>query len=242
MRGAKDSRVRQVSCSLAGEWQRSKSSARGGDTYRDIRPLVRIGVSVVVEENGRQESGSYGGGGRGGYETYLDPRYWQDGIDEALRQALVNLASIPRSCRRNDRRARSWLAGHPAARSDRPRPRRRFQPQKDVRLCRPFGRTGCRAGRDGGGRRHHCGTAGLAHHRRRRYAYDAHRSDRRRHPQRLHAGSPERPVDGHEAHRQRAAPVLRAFGDAAHDQHLHAGRRQSAGRDHRQRRGKASTP
>ncbi len=92
---AKDSRVRQVSCSLAGEWQTIEIIRRGGDTYRDVRPLVRIGVSVVVEENGRQESGSYGGGGRGGYETYLDPRYWRDGIDEALRQALVNLASIP---------------------------------------------------------------------------------------------------------------------------------------------------
>jgi TldD protein len=92
---AKDSRVRQVSCSLAGEWQTVEIFRPGGETYRDVRPLVRIGVSVVVEEHGHQESGSYGGGGRSGYETYLDPRYWQDGIDEALRQALVNLASIP---------------------------------------------------------------------------------------------------------------------------------------------------
>jgi len=52
-------------------------------------------VSVVVEENGRQESGSFGGGGRQGYETYLDPAYWQAGVDEALRQALVNLTSVP---------------------------------------------------------------------------------------------------------------------------------------------------
>jgi hypothetical protein len=50
--------------------------APGGEIYRDIRPLVRIGVSVVVEQDGRQESGSFGGGGRSGYETYLDPRYW----------------------------------------------------------------------------------------------------------------------------------------------------------------------
>lgn len=92
---AKDSRVRQVSCSLAGEWQTVEIIRPGGETYRDIRPLVRIGVSVVVEENGRQESGSYGGGGRSGYDTYLDPRYWCSGVDEALRQALVNLESIP---------------------------------------------------------------------------------------------------------------------------------------------------
>jgi TldD protein len=91
----KDSRVRQVSCSLAGEWQTVEIVRPGGESYRDVRPLVRIGVSVVVEEDGRQESGSYGGGGRSGYETYLDPQYWRDGVDEALRQALVNLASIP---------------------------------------------------------------------------------------------------------------------------------------------------
>jgi len=92
---AKDPRVRQVSCSLAGEWQTVEIVRPGGEIYRDIRPLVRIGVSVVAEQNGRQESGSFGGGGRSGYDTYLDPVYWQNAIDEALRQALVNLESIP---------------------------------------------------------------------------------------------------------------------------------------------------
>jgi TldD protein len=87
--------VRQVSCSLTGEWQNIEIIRPGGETYRDIRPLVRIYVSVVVEENGRQESGSFGGGGRSGYDTYLAPEYWQAAIDEALRQALVNLSSIP---------------------------------------------------------------------------------------------------------------------------------------------------
>jgi TldD protein len=91
----KDSRVRQVSCSLSGEWQTIEILRPGGETYRDIRPLVRIGVSVVVEQDGRQESGSSGGGGRSTYETYLDPAYWQTGIDEALRMALVNLQSVP---------------------------------------------------------------------------------------------------------------------------------------------------
>jgi TldD protein len=92
---AKDPRVRQVSCSLSGEWQTVEIVRPGGEIYRDIRPLVRIGVSVVAEQNGRQESGSFGGGGRSGYDTYLDPVYWQNAIDEALRQALVNLESIP---------------------------------------------------------------------------------------------------------------------------------------------------
>ncbi len=92
---AKDPRARQVSCSLSGEWQTVEIVRPGGEIYRDIRPLVRIGVSVVAEQNGRQESGSFGGGGRSGYDTYLDPVYWQNAIDEALRQALVNLESIP---------------------------------------------------------------------------------------------------------------------------------------------------
>jgi TldD protein len=92
---AKDTRVRQVSCSLSGEWQTIEIIRPGGEIYRDVRPLVRINASVVVEENGRQESGSYGGGGRSGYETYLDPTYWKNAVDEALRQALVNLSSIP---------------------------------------------------------------------------------------------------------------------------------------------------
>jgi TldD protein len=91
----KDSRVRQVSASLSGEWQRIEILRAGGEHYSDIRPLVRLNVSVVVEENGRQESGSFGGGGRSGYETYLEADYWQAGVDEALRQALVNLTSIP---------------------------------------------------------------------------------------------------------------------------------------------------
>lgn len=91
----KDDRVRQVSCSLSGEWQTIEIMRPGGEIYRDVRPLVRINVSVVVEQNGRQESGSYGGGGRSGYDTYLATEYWQGAVDEALRQALVNLESVP---------------------------------------------------------------------------------------------------------------------------------------------------
>src|SRR5665213_3999807 len=91
----KDSRVRQVSASLSGEWQRIEIIRAGGEHYSDIRPLVRLGVSVVVEQDGRQASGSFGGGGRGGYETYLTSDYWHAAVDEALRQALVNLDSVP---------------------------------------------------------------------------------------------------------------------------------------------------
>jgi len=92
---SKDPRVQQVSCSLAGEWQVIEIIRPGGETYTDVRPLVRLSISLVVEEKGRQESGFYGGGGRRDYTDYITPEYWQAGVDEALRQALVNLESTP---------------------------------------------------------------------------------------------------------------------------------------------------
>jgi TldD protein len=92
---AKDPRVRQVSASLLGQWQAVQIVRADGARYADIRPLVRLNVSVVVEENGRMETGSDGAGGRVLYDHYLDPRQWQSQVDEALRQALVNLTSVP---------------------------------------------------------------------------------------------------------------------------------------------------
>ena len=92
---SKDSRVRQVSCSLLGSWQAVQIIRAGGARVADIRPLVRLNVSVVVGEGDRQEAGSHGTGGRTGYEIYLRPDRWQAEVDEALRQALVNLESVP---------------------------------------------------------------------------------------------------------------------------------------------------
>ncbi len=91
----KDPRVHQVSCSLAGEWQVVEIIRPGGENYTDVRPLVRLSISLVVEEDGRQESGYFGGGGRRDYTDYIALEYWQAGVDEALRQALVNLKSTP---------------------------------------------------------------------------------------------------------------------------------------------------
>ncbi len=91
---AKDPRIVQVSASLSGEWQSIQILRAGGDRMADIRPLVRLNISVVVAEGDRMESGGYGGGGRYAYESLLDPSYWQGGVDEALRRALVNLDSV----------------------------------------------------------------------------------------------------------------------------------------------------
>ncbi len=92
---AKDPRVRQVMASLAGEWRAVEIIRSDGARTADIRPLVRLNVGVVVEENGRMEHGGSGAGGRIAYERYLDPVQWKKQVDEALRQALVNLGSVP---------------------------------------------------------------------------------------------------------------------------------------------------
>jgi TldD protein len=92
---ARDPRVRQVMVSLSGSWHAIQILRGGGERAADIRPLVRLGVSVVVEENGRMETGGHGTGGRTGYDLYLQPATWRAAADEALRQALVNLSSVP---------------------------------------------------------------------------------------------------------------------------------------------------
>ena len=91
----KDERVKQVTANLSGEWQAVQILRVGGHRATDIRPLVRLGVSVVVEKDGRMESGSYGSGGRTLYDLYMAPAIWKAGVDEAIRQALVNLESTP---------------------------------------------------------------------------------------------------------------------------------------------------
>ncbi|MBE7635601.1 metalloprotease TldD [Sneathiella sp. P13V-1] len=91
---AKDSRVVQVSASLAGSWQVVEIIRSGAERSCDIRPLVRLNVSVVVEKDGRRESGSHGTGGRTGYDFYLQEDTWKSAVDEALRQAVVNLDSV----------------------------------------------------------------------------------------------------------------------------------------------------
>mgnify|MGYP006271098009 CR=1 FL=1 len=92
---AKDPRVRQVMASLSGEWQAVQILRAGGQRMADIRPLVRMNVSVVVGEGDRQESGSFGTGGRFAFDRVVTADSWRAAVDEALRQALVNLRSVP---------------------------------------------------------------------------------------------------------------------------------------------------
>jgi TldD protein len=92
---AADSRVRQVTASISGEWQAVQIIRPGGYRAADIRPLVRLNISVVVGEGDRMESGGHGVGGRASYAAFVDPDAWRAQADEALRQALVNLESVP---------------------------------------------------------------------------------------------------------------------------------------------------
>jgi len=92
---SKDGRIRQVSASLFGAWQAVLIVRGDGRRAADIRPLVRLNVSVVVEQDGRMETGSDGAGGRAAYDGWFEPGNWQGQVDEALRQALVNLESVP---------------------------------------------------------------------------------------------------------------------------------------------------
>lgn len=89
----KDNRVKQVSASLAGESQIVHIMRAGGFAASDVRPLVRLNISVIVEQNGRRERGGYGLGGRMHYSQYTNDITWRRAADEALREALVNLES-----------------------------------------------------------------------------------------------------------------------------------------------------
>lgn len=91
---AKDPLVSQVSASLSGEWQAVRIIGADGREASDIRPLVRFNVSIVAKRNERMESGSFGLGGRYLYDAFFREETWKAAVDEALRQALVNLESV----------------------------------------------------------------------------------------------------------------------------------------------------
>lgn len=90
---SRDPRVTQVVVSLAATHETVLIAATDGTLAADIRPLVRLNVNVIAEENGRREQGSDGGGGRISYRDLLENDAWQNMADEAVRQAVVNLGA-----------------------------------------------------------------------------------------------------------------------------------------------------
>jgi TldD protein len=90
-----DKRVVQVSAVLAASMQEVEILRPEGTRLAEARPMVRLNISVIVEENGRRESGSAGGGGRHGLSPLMGTGHWQQVAQEALRVATVNLRAEP---------------------------------------------------------------------------------------------------------------------------------------------------
>ena len=219
--------MRQVTASLRrdpGRW--SRSCAPDGETYRDIRPLVRVNVSVVAGDGDRQESGSLRLRRPRGLRALPRQRKpGSDAVDEAVRQALVNLEAVPAPAGEMDVvLGPGWpgvmlheAVGH-GLEGD-------FNRKKTSAFAGLMGQQVAAKGVTVVDDGTIASAPRLALDRRRGHADQPHRADRGRHPGRLHAGPAERAADGHEADRQRPARELRPRADAAHDQHLHAGRR-----------------
>jgi len=91
---AADPRVTQVMASLSGVQDIVLVARSDGVLAADVRPLVRLNVTVIVEANGRRESASHGGGGRVSYQQFLDNHSARDYARAAVRQALVNLEAV----------------------------------------------------------------------------------------------------------------------------------------------------
>jgi len=90
-----DPRVVQVTVALASGLQEVAILRPEGGLFTDIRPMARLNVSVMVEDNARRETGTAGGGGRIPLDTLVEPAQWQAQVHEALRIAQVNLRAIP---------------------------------------------------------------------------------------------------------------------------------------------------
>ena len=144
---AADPRVKQVMVSLAGGVDTVLVARSDGVLAADVRPLVRFNVQVIVEQNGRREAATPAAAGVIRTPNCSPTASRKRFAREALRQALVNLEAIDAPAGRDAGRARQRLARRAAARSGRPRPGRRLQPQGHLDLRRPHGPARGLAGR-----------------------------------------------------------------------------------------------
>jgi len=92
---ALDSRITQVMASLSASHDIVLVMASDGTLAGDVRPLVRLNVSVIIEQDGRREQGYAGGGGRFAYTEFLASERWRLLVKEAVRTAQVNLEAVP---------------------------------------------------------------------------------------------------------------------------------------------------
>jgi TldD protein len=91
---SRDPRVSQVIVNLAATHETILVASTDGTLAADVRPLVRLNISIIAEQDGRREQGSDGGGGRFSYLDLLAGDAWRQMADEAVRQALVNLEAV----------------------------------------------------------------------------------------------------------------------------------------------------
>ncbi|NDB14200.1 MAG: metalloprotease TldD, partial [Betaproteobacteria bacterium] len=91
---ARDPRIRQVMASLAAEWDVMLVARLDGSMAADVRPLIRLSVSVIVEQKGRREQGYSGGGGRFNLDYFTEQQAFEH-VDQAVDQALLNLEARP---------------------------------------------------------------------------------------------------------------------------------------------------
>jgi TldD protein len=200
MARAEDPRVKEVMASLVGTWEVVLVARSDGHLAADMRPLVRVSVTVIMEENGRREQGSAAAAGATTTAT------------SAMRCSALRQGGGAPGPRQPGRRpgagrlmtvvlGNGWpgillheAIGH-GLEGDFNRKEARPSPAASASRWRP------RASR--WSTTAPCRPPRFAHHRRRGQPHPAHRADRGRHPHRLHAGHAQRPPDGRRAHRQR---------------------------------------
>ena len=126
---AQDPRVRQVIATLASLEQTVLIATSANWQLADVRPLTRLNVTVVVEDGGRREVGTFGGGGRVAFDFFVEGERWARFAREAARQALVKLDAVAAPAGSMTVVLGPGWPGHPAPRGDRPRARGGLQPE-----------------------------------------------------------------------------------------------------------------
>ncbi len=229
---AADPRVKQVIGRLSGEYEVVFIARADGVRAADVRPLVNLSITVIVEQDGRREQGYCGGGGRFGYGHFDDERL--DHMAEmAVKQALVNLDARPAPAGpMTVVLGPGWpgillheAIGHGLEGDF----NRKGTSAFSNRIGEQVGARGVTVVDDGTIAR----SPRLAFDRRRGRAHGPQRPHRGRDPARLPAGPPQLAPDARSLDGQRPPRELRPHPDAAHDQHLHGGRRQGPGGDPR---------
>ena len=223
MARARDPHVIQVMAGLGAEYDVVLVAGSDGRLAADVRPLVRLSLTVIAERNGRREMGHAGGGGRLGLAYFTDEML-QGYVERAVHEALVNLEARPAPAGEMTVVLGSGWPGillHEAVGHG-------LEGDFNRKGSSVFsGRIGERVASKGV-------TViddGTIPDRRGSLNIDdegnatTQCADRGRHPARLYAGHAERAPDEDRRHRQRPPRILRAPAHAAHDQYLHAGGR-----------------